>query len=266
MLHCRFFEMIDFPTGFSWADEHADDHADELLYSLVDKPTRGVFLDFSTIVNVVCSAIETAHLDLKKDLVAIVDEMKQHNSTAITPYENEKHFKLSCFYNNTQRRFIMLIRGTLLMFQLTGIRSGKDDKSALVRMSNLCEMSETPKRFKTLLQAISSSNNEEKRKTADIAKRKSKLAEAKFFRRIICILYGIQPNVDDEQDMWKDAWNWALKFVPNKPVMDRMHDCLSAILKHKRSIDMEKDSTWIYVNPKNKCLPFVGGIHGTLSE
>ena len=250
----------------SWADAQPSDGDPEVpevvLYSLVGRATRARLEDFSPALHSACDAIELANDDLKEALSSVVSDMRKLDPPSAEGYDHERHYKLACFYNESQRRFVMVMRGTLMLFRTTGVRSCKEDQPAVMRVSGLCEMSETPKRLRARIQAMLASSDERTRKNADVARRRSRLAEAEFFRKILCVMHGEMPEIDGEDALWDRASVWARRFAPGRPLMDRMHDCLSAVLQHKRSIDWERDSMWAYGAPRGERLPFVGGLRG----
>lgn len=253
----------------SWADlsegsEISTPLPSSLLYRIIDQPTKAIIDDFSPAMHTMCDAIDAAHDDYKQTLDGLVDALKAGTRLPAVTFSPVMFASLVAFHNDSLKRFVMNMRGTLRLLVETEIHDVHHDKPALERVSCISHIAATPQRLKARTQALMKSQNESKRRNADAARRLAKVAEARFYRRVMCVLYGPHHEMDDDQEAWKEASEWAVtRLGSHECVMDRMQKVLSELIRHKRAIDWELDSRWAYEPPVASCHHFVGGTPGT---
>ena len=261
--------------GKSWADltessgSSPGDLPSNILYRIIDQTTLASIDDFSPAMHAMCDAVDAAHGDYKDTVDRLVEALKA--GTRLQGAElNPVYFEsLVAFYNESLKRFVMSMRGTLKLLVVTEVHEAQHDMPALERVSGIARVAATPQRLKARVKALMRSQNEGKRRNADAARRLAKRAEARFYRRVLCMLYGPHREIDDEPEAWDEAAEWARERIGSgECVMDRMQKVFSELIRHKRAIDWELDSHWAYdaPDPTSTCHRFVGGTPGTLSE
>lgn len=261
----------------SWAEEAERHDAGEdapvsqkILYKIVDSDTKNMLNDFSPAVETLCNAVDKAHREYRILIDGLVESIRSGKDVP-EPSETQvisekKFFVLVSFYTTAFKRFAMSMRGTLKLMLETGIGESKDVKTALTRVSKIQDAADIRKRLDVRVAALALTDNETKMRNAKNAHAAAMAAEAQCYRKLVCVMFGKQQAVDGGKEMWIDAEKWAVVFLDDngERVMERMRTVFSGILSHKRAIEWEIDSSWMYRKPaRDACRLFVGGTPGT---
>eukprot|EP00873_Tetraselmis_striata_P043966 jgi/Tetstr1/464230/TSEL_009035.t1 len=243
----------------TWADICGDDLSHRILYRVIDPATMSAIDDFSPAMHELCDAVHAAHADHKAAIDRLVGALKEGARLPGAKSNLAFHSALLAMYNESIKRFVMSMRGTLKIIAVTEVHEVRDDKAALERVSRVSQLEDLQRPLDARIKALARSQTEEKRRNADAARRMAREAKARFCRRILCVMYGTHTEESDDQEAWSEASDWARQRLGGgECVMDRMQRVLSEIVRHKRAIDWEIDSQWAYdgASPSRR---FVGG-------
>lgn len=260
-------EMADDREPWS---ERADEAAvpTSILYRLVGRATKAAIDDFSPAMFDLCDAVDAAQGEYKETIDGLVGELNRGARLPRARFDPIGFASLAALHNESLMRFVMSMRGTLKMMVETDIREVHLEKPALERVSRISDLKSASAPLEARMESLTKSRRESKRRSADAARLLGKAAEARFFRRVICVLHGARVEGEGQagdSEEWEEALEWARKRAGARGcVMDRMQRVLSELIRHKRAIDWELDSRWTY-DPAAPCRHFVGGTPGTPS-